>query len=137
MLTKKRLNLKFTETIYYLQSVKNTIDTDLAQKSIQGDLKKIDLEAEHNWVLYSKVPWGGYSKNKFKKRKEEFQTKALPVECKKGKGGDLQEFLRRWQNSWMAAKRFREHIRIFKVLKPGTSPGQTERMIRMNTTGRR
>ena len=34
----------------------------------------------------------------------------------------------------MAAKQFREHINIFKVLKPDTSPGQTKQMIRMNAT---
>ena len=37
--------------IYYLQFVKNNIDTDLAQKLIQEDLRKRDPDAEHNWVL--------------------------------------------------------------------------------------
>ena len=42
LLIKKRIKLPFTETIWYLQFVKNTIDTDLAQKLIQGDLRKLD-----------------------------------------------------------------------------------------------
>ena len=58
---------------------KNTIDTDVAHKLIQGDLRKIDSEAEHNRVLYNKLPWGGYSKKYFKNRKEEFEAKALRV----------------------------------------------------------
>ena len=65
------------ETPCYLQSVKNTIDTDLSQKSIQGDKRKIDPEAEHNWVLYRKVPWEGYPKEKFNNKKEEFESKIL------------------------------------------------------------
>ena len=47
------------------------------------------------------------------------------------------ETLCRWQKSGMAAKRFGEYIRIVEVLTPNTSPGQTERTIRMNATGRR
>ena len=43
---------------------------NLAQKSMEGDLKKLDPEAEHNWVLYSKFPWEGYSKKKFKNKME-------------------------------------------------------------------
>ena len=41
-LMKKRLQMPFTETICYLQFVKNTIDTESAQKVIQGDLKSLD-----------------------------------------------------------------------------------------------
>ena len=55
---KKSLQLPFTEMVYYLQFVKNNIDTDLAQKLIQGDLRNLNPEVEHNWVLYRKVPWG-------------------------------------------------------------------------------
>ena len=51
LLMKKRLQLPFTETICYLQFIKNTIDTDSAQNSIQGDLINLDPEAKHNWVL--------------------------------------------------------------------------------------
>ena len=77
LLTKKRLQLPFTETICYLQFVENTIDTDSAHKLIQGGLKNIDPEAEHNWVLYRKVPWEGYPKEKFNNKKEEFESKIL------------------------------------------------------------
>ena len=52
--------------------MKNTIDTDLAQKSIQVDLKNLNPEAEIYWILYGKMSWEVYSKNKFKKKKEEF-----------------------------------------------------------------
>ena len=41
------------------------MDTDSAQKSIQGDLREINPKAEHNWFLYRKVPWEGYLKKKF------------------------------------------------------------------------
>ena len=58
------------------------------------------------------------------------------MECKKGKGEELLELLRRGQKSGMAAKRFGGHIRIVEVLKPDTSPVQNERTIRMNSTGR-
>ena len=68
----QRLYLPFTETICYLQFLKNTIDTDLAQKSIQVDLKNLNPEAEIYWILYGKMSWEVYSKNKFKKKKEEF-----------------------------------------------------------------
>ena len=86
LLMKKRLQLPFTDTIFYLHFVKNNIDTDLAQKSIHGDMKKLDPEAEQNWVLYNKVPWEGYSKKAFNNKKEEFKAKALHVELKKWKG---------------------------------------------------
>ena len=69
---KKHSHLIFTETIFYLQLVKNTIDMDLAQKLMQGDLRKIDSDAQHNWLLYRKVSWELYLKKKFKNRKEEF-----------------------------------------------------------------
>ena len=45
LVMKKRLQLPFTETICYLQFVKNTIDTDSAQNLIQGGLRKLNLEA--------------------------------------------------------------------------------------------
>ena len=70
LLMKKILQLLFTEMIYYLQFVKKNIDTDLVQKLIQGYLRKLDPEAEHNWVLYGKVTWEGYSKKKFNNRKD-------------------------------------------------------------------
>ena len=35
----------------------NTINTNLAQKSLQGYLKNLDPEVEHNCNLYGKVPW--------------------------------------------------------------------------------
>ena len=79
---------------------------NLAQKSMEGDLKKLDPEAEHNWLLCSKVPWEGYSKKNFKNKKESFEAKALHVECKTFKGEDLLELLWRWQNSGMATTRF-------------------------------
>ena len=59
------------------------------------------------------------------------------MECEKGKGEDLLQLLRRWQKSGMTEKRFGEHIRIAKVLKLDTSPGQTEHTICMNVTGMR
>ena len=80
ILMNKRIQLPFTDTICYLQFVKNTIDTDSAQNLIQGDLRKLDPEAEHSWVPYGKVIWEVNSKNKFKKRNEEFKAKALFVE---------------------------------------------------------
>ena len=63
--------------------------------------------------------------------------KALHVECEKGKGEDLLEILWRWKNSILAAKQFGDNIRISEVIKPDTSPGQTEQDICMNSTGRR
>ena len=48
LLMEKWLQLTFTETMCYLQFVKNTIDTDSAQKLMQRDLKKLDPETEHN-----------------------------------------------------------------------------------------
>ena len=90
----------------------------MAQKLIQGDMRKIDPETEHNLFLYGKVPWVVYSEKKFKNRKEEFEAKYLHVECKKWKGENLLELLRSWRKSGMAEKRFGEHIRIVEVLKP-------------------
>ena len=58
--------------MFYLQFIKNSIETYSVNKLIQGDLRKLDPEAEHSWVLYRKVPWEGYSKNKSNNRKEEF-----------------------------------------------------------------
>ena len=90
---------------------------------IQGNLRLLDSKEEHNWVMYVKVPWDRYLKKKFKNKKEEFEAKTLHVKFKKGKGEDLLEILRRRQKSRMATKRFREHIRIVKDLKPNTSQG--------------
>ena len=137
LLMNKHLQLPFAETICYLQFVKNTIGTDSAQNMIQGDMRKFNPKAEHNWIPYGKLSWEGYSKKKFKKRNEEFEAKDLHVECEKGKGEDLIEILWWWQKSGLAAKRFREHICIVEFLKPDTSPGQTERTIHVNFTGRR
>ena len=48
ILMKKHIQLPFTETICYLQFVKNTIDTDSAQKLIQGYLRKFNpVEKNH------------------------------------------------------------------------------------------
>ena len=49
------------------------------QKLIQEDLRKLDPEAEHNWVLYWKFPREGYLKKKSNNRKEEFKTKSPNV----------------------------------------------------------
>ena len=59
------------------------------------------------------------------------------MECKKGKGDELLDILWRWQKSHLVENQFREHIRIVKLLKPDTFPGQTEWAIRINATGRR
>ena len=48
LLMKKHIQLPFTETICYLQFVKNTIDTDSAQKLIQGYLRKFNPVEKNN-----------------------------------------------------------------------------------------
>ena len=104
LLMKKFLQLPFTGTICYLQFVKDNIDTDSAQRLIQGDLRKFDPEVEHKWVLYWRMPWEGYLNKKFNNRKEEFETNDLRVECKKGKVEDLLEMFWWCQKSGLAAK---------------------------------
>ena len=117
--------------------LKKTLDTDSAQNLIQEYLRKLNPEAENNWALCGKVPWKGYLKKKFKNRKEEFEAKALHVECEKGTGEELLDLLRRWKKSRFAEKRSGEHMRIIEVLKLDTSSGKNEREICMTCTGRR